>query len=200
VITYTFLVSETIATGFVYVIHVASDPCYTMCFQVPTDPPDPKPQPQAPPSPNAKQQRRQSYAEIDPDLEIQLEPLPIQMSSTTDNDMWMKVKYSAADQRPQQPDSLKLGRRSSSSSSLTNVMTSASGSECYSNLATENTFYNPGGLYDPDMDYMNQDPEGLFHTYTNQDDLLQQVSRVVSRARPFACGRSGSRDYKQRAI
>ncbi len=42
--------------------------------------------------------------------------------------------------------------------------------------ATENTFYNPG-LYDPDMDYMNQDPEGLFHTYTNQDDLLQQVSR-----------------------
>ena len=43
--------------------------------------------------------------------------------------------------------------------------------------ATENTFYNPG-LYDPDMDYMNQDPEGLFHTYTNQDDLLQQVSRV----------------------
>ena len=31
------------------------------------------------------------------------------------------------------------------------------------------------GFYDPDMDYMNQDPEGLFHTYTNQDDLLQQV-------------------------
>jgi hypothetical protein len=42
--------------------------------------------------------------------------------------------------------------------------------------ATENTFYNPG-LYDPDMDYMNPDPEELFHTYTNQDDLLQQVSR-----------------------
>ena len=31
------------------------------------------------------------------------------------------------------------------------------------------------GVYDPNMDYMNQDPEGLFHTYTNQDDLLQQV-------------------------
>ena len=31
------------------------------------------------------------------------------------------------------------------------------------------------GFYDPDMDYMNQDPEGLFHTYSNQDDLLQQV-------------------------
>lgn len=32
------------------------------------------------------------------------------------------------------------------------------------------------GFYDPDMDYMNQDPEGLFHTYSNQDDLLQRVS------------------------
>ena len=42
-------------------------------------------------------------------------------------------------------------------------------------VAAENTFINQG-LYDPDMDYMNQDPEGLFHTYTNQDDLLQQVS------------------------
>ena len=44
-------------------------------------------------------------------------------------------------------------------------------------VATEQTFINQG-LYDPDMDYMNQDPEGLFHTYTNQDDLLQQVSGV----------------------
>ena len=41
----------------------------------------------------------------------------------------------------------------------------------------EDMFINPG-LYDPDMDYMNQDPEGLFHTYTNQDDLLQQVSEM----------------------
>ena len=31
------------------------------------------------------------------------------------------------------------------------------------------------GIYDPNLDYMNQDPEGRFHTYTNQDDLLQQV-------------------------
>ena len=29
-----------------------------------------------------------------------------------------------------------------------------------------------------DQDYMNQDPEGLFHTYTNQDDLMQQVRTV----------------------
>ena len=40
----------------------------------------------------------------------------------------------------------------------------------------DNTFINEG-VYDPNMDYMNQDPEGLFHTYTNQDDLLQQVSQ-----------------------
>ena len=26
-----------------------------------------------------------------------------------------------------------------------------------------------------DKDYMNQDPEGLFHTYNNQDDLMKQV-------------------------
>ena len=39
------------------------------------------------------------------------------------------------------------------------------------------TFVNQG-IYDPDMDYMNQDPEGLFHTYSNQDDLLQQVSKT----------------------
>jgi hypothetical protein len=104
-----------------------------MCVQVPTEPP--KPQPQAPSSPNAKQKHSQSYVEIDPDLDIQPEPLPIQMSSTTDNDMWVKVKYNAADQRIQQPDNLRPGKRSSSMSNLTQMMTSASGSDYYSNLA-----------------------------------------------------------------
>ena len=86
------------------------------------------------PAPNFKQQHKISYSKIDPDKEIQVEPLPTQMSSAMDNDMWVKVKYNAADQRPQQPDSLRLGRRSSSMSNLTNTMMSASGSDCYSNL------------------------------------------------------------------
>ena len=60
-----------------------------------------------------------------------MEPLPVRMSAT-DNDMWVKVKYNTGS-RPLHHDS--FGRRSSSSSNLTNTMTSASGSDCYSNLA-----------------------------------------------------------------
>ena len=48
-----------------------------------------------------------------------------------------------------------------------------------SNTEATGDFINEG-FYDPDMDYMNQDPEGLFHTYTNQDDLLEQVSEVLT--------------------
>ena len=88
-------------------------------------------QPQAPTPTNAKPRHRPSYTEVDPDQEIRVEPLPAR-ASATDNDMWVKVKYNTAG-RPSQQDS--LGRRSSSSSNLTNTMTSASGSECYSNLA-----------------------------------------------------------------
>jgi hypothetical protein len=80
---------------------------------------------------NAKPRHRPSYTEVDPDQEIRVEPVPIRMSAT-DNDMWVKVKYNTAGRPPQQDS---LGRRSSSSSNLTNTMTSASGSECYSNLA-----------------------------------------------------------------
>ena len=80
---------------------------------------------------NAKQRHRPSYTEVDPDQEIRVEPLPIRMSAT-DNDMWVKVKYNTAGRPPHQDS---LGRRSSSSSNLTNTMTSASGSDCYSNLA-----------------------------------------------------------------
>ena len=47
-----------------------------------------------------------------------------------------------------------------------------------SNAEATDGFINEG-VYDPDMDYMNQDPEGLFHTYSNQDDLLEQVSGGV---------------------
>lgn len=65
------------------------------------------------------QQRRQSYDEIDPDQEICMERLPVQMSAT-DDDMWVKVKYK------------NLGRRSSSSSNLTTIV---SGSDGYSSLA-----------------------------------------------------------------
>ena len=41
----------------------------------------------------------------------------------------------------------------------------------------ENTGPNGGveGGKSCDEDYMNQDPEGLFHTYSNQDDLMKQV-------------------------
>ena len=43
----------------------------------------------------------------------------------------------------------------------------------------ENTVLNGGGGKEEgrsrDEDYMNQDPQGLFHTYSNQDDLMQQV-------------------------
>ena len=102
-----------------------------MCVQVPTEP-----QPsRAPPVANFKRQHSQSYTEINPDQEIQLESLPVRMGSATGNDMWVKVKYNAPDQRPQQPDSLRLGRRSSSTSNLTNMMTSAPSSDYYSNLA-----------------------------------------------------------------
>ena len=78
---------------------------------------------------NAKQRHRPSYTEVDPDQEIRVEPLPVRMSAT-DNDMWVKVKYNTAGRPPHQDS---LGRRSSSSSNLTNTMTS--GSDCYSNLA-----------------------------------------------------------------
>ena len=44
-------------------------------------------------------------------------------------------------------------------------------------IVTEDMFINQG-FYDPDMDYMYQDPEGLFHTCTNQGDVLQQVSEL----------------------
>ena len=92
---------------------------------MPTEPPKSQPS-RTPPPVNFKRQHDPPYAEINPDHEIQLEPLPIQISSPTDSDMWVKVKY---------PDSLRLGKRSSSTSNLTNAMTSASGSDCYSNLA-----------------------------------------------------------------
>ena len=105
-----------------------------MCVQVSTEPSKSQPS-QVPPAANFKRQYSPSYTEINPDLEIQLEPLPIRMSSATDNDMWVKVKYNAADQQPQQSDSLRLGRRSSSTSNLTNTMTNASGADFYSNLA-----------------------------------------------------------------
>ena len=88
-------------------------------------------QPQAPSPANAKPRHRPSYTEVDPDQEIRVEPLPARMSAT-DNDMWVKVKYNTAGRPPHQDS---LGRRSSSSSNLTNTMTSASGSDCYSNLA-----------------------------------------------------------------
>ena len=32
-----------------------------------------------------------------------------------------------------------------------------------------------GGGGEEEEDYMNQDPEGLFHTYSNQRELLEQV-------------------------
>ena len=81
------------------------------------------------PATNVKPPRhRPSYAEVDPDQEIRVEHLPPRLSAT-DNDMWVKVKYNS---RPHQDS---LGRRSSSSSNLTNTMTSASGSDCYTNLA-----------------------------------------------------------------
>ena len=88
-------------------------------------------QPQAPSPTHAKSRHRPSYTEVDPDQEIRVEPLPARMSAT-DNDMWVKVKYNTAGRQPNQDS---LGRRSSSSSNLTNTMTSASGSDCYSNLA-----------------------------------------------------------------
>ena len=94
-------------------------------------PEPPKQQPQAPSPVHAKPRHRPSYTEVDPDQEIRVEPVPIRMSAT-DNDMWVKVKYNTAGRQPNQDS---LGRRSSSSSNLTNTMTSASGSDCYSNLA-----------------------------------------------------------------
>ena len=103
------------------------------CVQAPTESPESQLS-QAPPPMNFKRQHSPPYTEIDPDQEIQLEPLPIQMSSATDSDMWVRVKHNVADQRPQQPDSIRLGRRSSSTSNLTNAMTSASGSDCLAEL------------------------------------------------------------------
>lgn len=97
----------------------------------PKQPQQQQQQPQAPSPANAKPRHRPSYTEVDPDQEISVEPLPIRMSAT-DNDMWVKVKYNTAGRPPHQDS---LGRRSSSSSNLTNTMTSASGSDCYSNLA-----------------------------------------------------------------
>ena len=100
--------------------------------QSPSSPESPKQQQPPHPSmsaPNAKPRHRPSYAEIDPDQEIKVEPITPRLSAT-DNDMWVKVKYSS---RHFHQDS--LGRRSSSSSNLTNTMNSASGSENYSNLA-----------------------------------------------------------------
>ena len=35
------------------------------------------------------------------------------------------------------------------------------------------------GEYDPEGDYINQDPEGQFHTYSNHSELLEQVSVCV---------------------
>ena len=55
---------------------------------------------------------------------------------------------------------------------------SAVGSRVNFNPPTyENTGPNGGveGGRSCDEDYMNQDPEGLFHTYSNQDDLMKQV-------------------------
>lgn len=100
--------------------------------QVSPEPPKQQPPPPPPSSiaaTNAKPRHRPSYAEIDPDQEIKVEPISPRLSAT-DNDMWVKVKYSS---RHFHYDS--LGRRSSSSSNLTNTMNSASGSENYSNLA-----------------------------------------------------------------
>ena len=71
----------------------------------------PKQQPHIPPAGNTKRQRKQSYDEIDPDQEIQLEPLPIQVSAT-DDDMWVKVKFSTDDQTPS-PTNTKLQHRPS---------------------------------------------------------------------------------------
>ena len=77
----------------------------------------------------AKPRHRPSYAEINPDQEIQVEPVTPRMSAT-DNDMWVKVRYNSG---PPHHDS--LGRRSSSSSNLSNTITSNTGSDYYSNLA-----------------------------------------------------------------
>ena len=107
-------------------------------FRGPLSPQHP-PRPKSPPKPeqqasaaNAKLRHRPSYTEVDPEQEIKVEPLPLRMSAT-DNDMWVKVKYNS---RHLHQDS--LGRRSSSSSNLTNTMNSASGSDYYSNLAELN--------------------------------------------------------------
>ena len=84
-----------------------------------------------PPASNSKLRHRPSYTEVDPDQEIRVEPVPAR-ASATDNDMWVKVKYNTGSRAPLQDS---LGRKSTSSSNLTNTMTSASGSDCYSNLA-----------------------------------------------------------------
>ena len=60
------------------------------------------------------QQCRRSYEETDLDQEMCVEPLPVQMSAM-DNDMWVKVKYE------------NLGRRSSSSSNLTTIVSGSEG-------------------------------------------------------------------------
>ena len=70
-----------------------------------------------------KLRSRPSYAEVEPDFEIIVEPVPNRMSQPDADNIWMRVKYPMA---PKKVDS--IGRRSSSSSNLTN-------SDYYSNLA-----------------------------------------------------------------
>ena len=81
-----------------------------------------KPHPNHPNHPKgAKLRYRPSYTEVEPDFEIRVEPVPNRVSQS-DADMWMRVKYPTM---PKRVDS--MGKRSSSSSNLTN-------SDYYSNL------------------------------------------------------------------
>ena len=56
---------------------------------------------------------------------------------------------------------------------LGNIVASTAGARKYENTRMPNVV--PDHLGD---DYMNDFPEGLEHTYSNQDDLLLQVSRL----------------------